>query len=628
MQKQKVNHSTLVQLLRYRAQYQPHKTAYIFLRDGETKEDKITYFELDRQARAIAWRLRSLIPSGSRVLLIYPYNAGIEFITAFFGCLYAGIVAVSSNPPQTRSAVRSLQGRLASSEAKVILTTKQLVGKIKNQLADSLSGEALNELIWLTIQEIGIDRADDWHEPDINKDTLAFLQYTSGSTGMPKGVMITHECMMSNQQMLELAFDGNEQSVGVGWLPLFHDMGLIGNVLHSLYLGIPCVLMSPISFIQKPIRWLQAVSRYKGTISGGPNFAYDLLCRQVTQKQKENLDLSSWDLAFCGAEPIRTETIEEFARSFADCGFRPEAFYPCYGMAEATLFITGGLKTDLPVIKSFAETALEQNRVVIADSQQKQVRSVIGCGRAWLDEKIVIVDPQSLTQCPDDRIGEIWVASKGVAKGYWNMPEETERTFQAYVKDTGEGPFLRTGDLGFLLDEELFITGRLKEVMMFWGLSHYPQHIEQTVEKCHPALHPNGGAAFAISVAGEERLAIAHEIERSHRQHLMVNEVVEAIRWTVFREHLIDVHAITLLKPGSLPRTSSGKIQRRLCREQFLAGSLKGIGEWRSPEGSSNDIASVIQRYLNPMTHLKRYSGILGGKVRRALYQVVNMGTK
>ena len=598
-------YSTLVELLHDRAQHQPHQTAYIFLKDGETKSVSITYQELDRQARAIATQLHSLGLSGSRALVVYSYSAGLEFITAFFGCLYAGVVAVSSHPPQTRPAINDLQTRLASSQAKVVLTQKNLLATLKKQLAPQA-----NQLCWLVTDTITF--VSDWIAPALNGDTLAFLQYTSGSTGVPKGVMITHQCLLHNEQLLKLAFGHTEKSIGVGWLPLFHDMGLIGNVLQGLYVGAPCILMSPLAFVQKPIRWLQAISRYRATTSGGPNFAYDLLCRQVTDEQKQGLDLSCWEVAFSGAESVRAQTIERFVETFEPYGFRREAFYPCYGMAESTLFISGGVKTNPPAVVCVEVAALQENRIIY---QQAGIR-LVSCGQAWLDEKIIIVNPQSLAQCADNQVGEIWVSSPSVGKGYWNLPEETDHTFQAYLK-SGEGPFLRTGDLGFLGNGELFITGRLKEVMNFWGFSYYPQQIEQTVETSHPALRSNCGAAFSDTVGGEERLVVVQEVERRYQQGLMVDEIVEAIRWAIFREHFIDVSVIALLKSGSLPKTASGKIQRRSCKDQFLNGSFETIGNW---QGEPSDITSLIQKYFNPSTHLKRYLMVFQGRLRRFLY--------
>jgi acyl-CoA synthetase (AMP-forming)/AMP-acid ligase II len=303
-----------------------------------------------------------------------------------------------------------------------------------------------------------------------------------------------------------------------------------------------------------------------------------------------------------------------FADMFADCGFRRDAFYPCYGMAEATLFITGGVKTELPKIMYLDEVALKENRVV----ERKPGRTVVGCGRVWLDTEIVIVDPETLMPCAADRVGEIWVAGSGIGQGYWNMEEESNRTFHAHLNAR---PFLRTGDLGFLQNHELFITGRLKEILVFWGFNHYPQHIEHTVENCHPALRANAGAAFAIRVEGEEKLVIAHEVERSYRHCLDMEAVVEAVRWKVFEQHFVDVYAIAFLQPGGIPKTSSGKIQRRVCQEKFLAGELKVVAEWRSPQTS--DVTSLLKKYFNPTIHAQRYLGLMRGKLKKLLYSLL-----
>ncbi|MGF1478696.1 MAG: fatty acyl-AMP ligase [Cyanophyceae cyanobacterium] len=590
---------TLVDLLHQRAQCQPQQTAYTFLKEAESAS--VTYQELDQQARTIAAALSFLVKPGDRALLIYDYSAGLDFIAAFFGCLYAGVVAVSSHPPQTRPAVTDLKTRLADCQPQIVLSQTSRLTKLRRLL----SPEAPS-LQWITTDRL--PSSAEWRRPELSDDTLAFIQYTSGSTGTPKGVMLTHGCILHNQKLLQLAFGHSAASVGVSWLPLFHDMGLFGNVLQGLYVGAHSILMSPFAFVQKPVRWLQAISRYRATTSGAPNFAYDLLCRHVTDAQKQKLDLDSWEVAFCGAEAVRAETIERFTAEFQSCGFRQAAFYPCYGMAEATLFITGGLKSQPPVVQHVQPSALKQNRV----DSQRQGRALVGCGRAWLDTQIVIVGGHG-RPCAENEVGEIWVSSPSVGKGYWNQSEATEQTFQAYL--SGEGPWLRTGDLGFLQEGELFITGRLKEVMMFWGFSYYPEQIEQTVAACHRAFRPHGGAAFAVEVAGEERLAVAQEVERSHQQALVVEEVVETVRWAIFQEHFLDVYAIALLKPGTLPKTSSGKVQRSACREQFLSGRLNSMGEWRSPQ--PHDLTSLLKRYLNPLTHARRYLAVSRGQWRR-----------
>ena len=599
---------TIVELLRQRVEEQGSQIVYRFLKDGERDEISISYQQLDLQARAIASSLQGLGLENARVVMIYPYDAPLEFIAAFLGCLYASVVPVPCHPPRNRSALEEIEARLISADAQMILTTKNLLPQLNKQLP------AIDKL---ATDKIPLTQAQDWMEPLLNQDSLAFLQYTSGSTGTPKGVMVTHGCLLANQEMLKMAFGHTESAIGVGWLPLFHDMGLIGNVFQALYLGASCVFLSPMAFIQKPVRWLQAISRYQAITSGGPNFAYDLLCRHVTEQQLESLDLSSWQVAFSGAEPVKLETIEAFTTKFARCGFRREAFYPCYGMAEATLLISGGEKNQLPVVRYVEKLALEENRVVISSTEKPGFKPIVGCGKAWLDGKIAIANPQTLNQCTANQIGEIWVSGFGIAKGYWQQPEATVETFQAYLEDSQEGPFFRTGDLGFIHEGELFITGRLHDVMVFWGFNHYPQHIEQTVQLSHPGLKANGGAAFAVEIEGEEKLVIAQEIERSYRQSLDLESVVEAIRWAVFNEHFIDVYAIILLKTGSIPKTSSGKIQRRLCREKFLAGNLDMIAQWQNPQGVNVDMLTMLQRYLNPLTHLKRFIARGRSKLRR-----------
>lgn len=606
MQTQPFPHATLVDLLRDRAQNQAHQTAYTFLLDGEETAVHLTYQELDRHARSIAVRLCALGLKDTRVLLIYAYSAGLDFITAFFGCLYAGVVAVPIHPPRNRHAINDVQARLRSCQAAAVLTHQALLPKLRTQLTASTS------LHWVATDD-GAIAASDWQAPDVQGDTLAFLQYTSGSTGAPKGVMVTHHCILQNEWMLKQAFGNSETTITVGWLPLFHDMGLIGNVLQPLYLGTPCVLMSPIEFVQKPVRWLQAISRHQGTISGAPNFAYDLLCRYVTPEQKQQIELSQWQVAFCGAEPVRIETIDRFTDSFVCCGFRREAFYPCYGMAEATLFITGGKNLTPPVVNHVDRIALQQNRVQLAISPTTETRSIVSCGHPWLDVQVAIVDPASGQPCPPDRVGEIWVAGSTIGKGYWQQPDATAQTFHNRLPDR-DGLFLRTGDLGFIWEGDLLITGRLKDTLILWGFNHYPHHIEQTIEQCHPVFRPNGCAVFTVEVAGEEKLVVAQEVERRYCDSVDIEAIAEAVRWAVFQDHFVDIYAILLLKPSHLPRTSSGKIQRQACKAKFLQG-WQGIAEWRSPD--TQDISSLLARYLNPRTHLYRYGIRVRGAVRR-----------
>jgi acyl-CoA synthetase (AMP-forming)/AMP-acid ligase II len=447
------------------------------------------------------------------------------------------------------------------------------------------------------------DLASDWHEPEVSSDTLAFLQYTSGSTGTPKGVMVSHGNLLHNSEYIKQAFELTPDSVSVTWLPSFHDMGLIDGIIQPLYTGFPVFLMPPASFVQQPIRWLQAISRYRATHCGGPNFGYELCVSKITPEQRENLDLSSWCSAYNGAEPVRKDTLKRFSAAFKPCGFRASSFYPCYGMAETTLMVSGGGVKDEPVYCTVQADTLEQNRVVEASEDTQNVRHLVGCGRSWLETKIVIADPELLTRCAPGKVGEIWVSGASVAQGYWNRPEQTKQNFNAYLADTGEGPFLRTGDLGFLQGSELFITGRIKDVIIIRGRNHYPQDIELTVEKSHSALRPGCGAAFAVEIEGRERLVVVQELERSYLRKLDVNEVVGNIRQAVVAQHGLQVYATVLVKTGSIPKTSSGKIQRHACCSGFLTGSLNVMEDWSENPRSKvkflrlmSDVESTFQK--------------------------------
>ena len=566
------NHATIVEILRWRGHYQPDRDAYIFL-DDKAAQAHLTYDQLDRQARAIGAQLQSLGLSGERTLLLYP--PGLEFIAALLGCLYAGVVAVPAYPPRPNRPMPRLQAIVADAQAGSVLTTATILSNVERRF------EAMPDLAslhWLASDDIPVNGGANWRAPIITGDTLALLQYTSGSTSSPKGVMISHSNVMHNLTLMRHGFQIDHSSRGVFWLPGYHDMGLIGAILEPLYLGSAPILMSPASFFQRPVCWLEAMTRFKATIGGGPNFAYDLCVDKITPEQRATLDLSNWQLAFCGAEPVHFETLERFANTFAACGFRREAFYPCYGLAEGTLFVSGGVGPAQPKLQTVQETGLAQNRIIEAAAGEANAKTLVGCGQALLDQKIIIVHPETMAQCPPDQVGEIWVSGPSVAQGYWNRPEETERVFRAYLADTGEGPFLRTGDLGFLHGGELFMTGRLKDLIIIRGRNYYPQDIELTVEQSHPALRPGCGAAFAVEVGGEERLVVTQEIKRTYRRTLDVDQIIGAIRKAVAAQHEIQVYAVWLLKTGQIPKTSSGKIQRHACRAGFMANSLEVVG--------------------------------------------------
>ena len=453
----------------------------------------------------------------------------------------------------------------------------------------------LKQLTWLPTCQVPRGMENQWSMPDVHGDTLAFLQYTSGSTGTPKGVVLSHANLVHNSALIACSFEHTRAATGVFWLPSYHDMGLIGGILQPLYVGRPNVLMSPMSFLTRPYRWLAAISRFRGTTSGGPNFAYDLCVRKITPEQRKTLDLSSWRVAFNGAEPVRAETLDAFAEAFAPCGFHREAFYPCYGLAEATLIVAGGFVHKPPVVNTFDAAGLARGEVLEAEPDDEGVRALVGCGENLPDQQIVIVDPETLTPSPPGQIGEIWVQGPSVAQGYWRQPEATESTFRARLNcgagvpparasetPAPQAPFLRTGDLGFLQDGELFVAGRLKDLIIVHGVNYYPQDIERTVQQSHPRLRSDCGGAFTVERDGREQLVVVQEVER-HKQSDF-REVFDAIRRDVAGEHELSLDAIVLIKAGSVPKTSSGKIQRHACREGYLAGTLDVVGQW-SGEG-------------------------------------------
>jgi acyl-CoA synthetase (AMP-forming)/AMP-acid ligase II len=424
--------STLIDLLRRNFFDKGNQLAYTFLADGGAEKIDLTYGELDRQSRAIGASLQLAGATGERVLLLYP--PGVEFITAFLGCLYAGAVAVPAYPPRPNRSDLRLQKIIADTQAAVALTTKIALSRV-----DRAFGEApyMKNLRWLATDEIVRESEQKWREPSINGDTLAMIQYTSGSTSAPKGVMISHSNLLSNERMIREAFHQTEESIIVGWLPLYHDMGLIGNVLQPLFLGARCVLMSPTAFLQKPLRWLQAISDYRATTSGGPNFAYDLCVRKISPDERARLDLSSWTVAFNGAEPIFHKTMERFAATFASCGFRRETFYPCFGLAEATLLVSAGPNQTQLMID---EEAVEPNHLITSTANDGE-RIMVGCGRALPDERVVIVDPESLTPCPAEKVGEIWVSGPNIARGYWNRDRRRSKLLGLIWQGAGRGRF-------------------------------------------------------------------------------------------------------------------------------------------------------------------------------------------
>lgn len=566
------SNSTLVHLLRQRALQQAEQQAYTFLIDGEVEGLRLSYAELDCQARAIGAVLQQHRAQGERALLLYP--PGLEFIAAFFGCLYSNVIAIPAPPPDAARLKRTLPRLRAiaqDAQASLILTTSRILTLIEDICLEVPEFRAMR---WLATEQISSDLAIEWQEPVISQEMLAYLQYTSGSTATPKGVMVSHGNLNHHCADISQAWRYTTDSIAATWMPYFHDYGLVDGLIQPLYSGILCFILSPLTFIKRPLRWLETISRYRVTHSQGPNFAYDHCVRRITPDQCANLDLSHWQTASNGAEPIRKTTLEQFVTAFEPFGFRWSAFYPAYGLAEATLLVSTQGQVGRPRSHTVQIDALGQNQVVEAVAGQLGVQTLVSCGRPIGKMQVIIADPQTLTQSQPNQVGEIWISDPSVAQGYWNRPQETQQTFQAYLADTGQGPFLRTGDLGFLQDGELFVTGRLKDLIIIRGRNHYPQDIELTVEQSHPALRSNCGAAFSVEIEGEERLVIAQEVERRY-QKLSVDDVVGAIRQAVAEHHELEAYAVLLLKTGSIPKTSSGKIKRQACCVGFLNGSLE-----------------------------------------------------
>lgn len=555
---------SLVALLAWRAETQPDERAYLFLSDRGEEEAALTFRELHEAAQALAARLTGIARPGDRALLVFP--PGVEFMIAFFGCLIAGVIAVPMMLPRRQSARDSSAGIMANCEPAVALTSATFA--TRKDLHERFVREGLQ---WLPVDLVPVEpRAADLPEP--NPGDIAFLQYTSGSTSDPKGVAVSHANLLANLEMIRVSLGTTKQSTYVNWVPLYHDMGLILNALEALYVGALCVLMAPNAFMQRPLNWLRAIHHYRAEVGCSPNFGYDLCVSRYRPEQMEDVDLSSWKVALNGAEPVHADTIRRFSETFAGHGFDPNAAFPAYGMAEATLLISGGGRGAGHVTRAVGRTTL-QAHIVGTPADQADVQILVGCGRALVSEQIAIVDSESRRRLPPDRVGEIWVSGPNVARAYWRNTEATRTGLNAQIEGDGDGAnWLRTGDLGFLdATGELFITGRIKDLVIIRGINHYPQDIEHTVQALHPALRQNCGAVFSVpDERGDEALVVVQEIERTARHSIDSAEMKGLIREGVTDQHELFVRHIVLIKPGALPKTTSGKIQRSLARRFWL----------------------------------------------------------
>lgn len=551
--------------MQWRALQRPGDRAYLFLADGENEERSLTYQKLERRARSLGAILQAQGFTGKQALLFFP--PGPEYIEAFWGCMYAGVVAVPVYQPKLNRSVERLRSIMLDTNATLILTSSRGAEALARWFSDDA---VFAHLHWLITDEIISSEAPLSLDIRGAGDTVAYIQYTSGTTAPPRGVMISQENILQNVAFLHRRLAHPADRYMVSWLPPYHDMGLVSSILLPVYAGFPVVLMPPAAFIQRSLRWLEAISRYQAATSGGPNFAYELCTSKSTPEQIERLDLSCWSAAFNGSEPIDWRTLENFSRTFARSGFRLRAFYPCYGLAEATLFVAGGAREAPPRLKYFSMSALAERRVEEVCAQEKDACAFVSCGSGAEDHRILIVDPLSLSRCSAAQVGEIWVAGPGIARAYWNNDEETARTLQAHVANSNEQCFLRTGDLGFLWQGELFVAGRLQNVLHIRGKLYYSQHLEQTASASHPSLGMKKNAAFLEN----KQLIIVQEVNR-HTTPEACDEITNAIRQALLKEHLLEPSAIVLIRQGSIPRTSSGKIKHYECRQRFLDGTLE-----------------------------------------------------
>lgn len=583
--------------LRLRALCEPDRTAFLFV-DETGVEDSLSYSQLDQKAKAISITLRKVACIGDRAMLLLP--PGFDFLGAFYGCLYSGIIAVPSPPPDPSRIARTLprlRAIASDSRPKAALTTAALLSKVKTW---SQEAPELKAITWIAIDELPDHVAEEEGQLKLQPDRIAFLQYTSGSTSSPKGVIVGLDNVTENSERIRDAWGYNPQSVSVIWVPNFHDDGLVHGTIQPVHSGFKCILMPAMSVVQQPFKWLEVISRHKATHSGGPNFIYSLSVRKTSPRQREHLDLSSWQVAYNAAEPIHKETLLEFVDAFSPCGFKWETFFPAYGLAEATLLVSTKKIGGAPAIREAAIAEKESHNRIIPLGGSRPSRCVVSCGHPVSGTQIVIADAKELTPRPQGETGEIWIRNTSVAKGYWQQPESTDQTFGARLANDGQGPFLRTGDLGFISDGELYVTGRLKDLIIIAGRNHYPQDIERTTEQSNKLLRPGCSAAFSVEDSRGEHLVIVAEIDGKLLQHRAADlnengsappnqasefeEVIRSVKRRVANNHDLNASVIVLLKSGSIPKTSSGKIQRHACKLGFLKGTLDMVHKYSADQ--------------------------------------------
>lgn len=561
--------NTIIECLYKNKVAQGNEVAFRFLSESSFIPSEVTHSELWQAASEIAIFLKSKMQPKSCVLLLYP--SGIEYIKAFYGCLMANMIAVPLYPPGKSNKSDRIAKVALSCQASFALTTETSLDKINEYWSEQKVAGV--ELEFLTTDNLVVQEPIDNIPSLVETDDVAFLQYTSGSTGAPKGVMISHDNIIGNVTHLSKMASGNSKDVFVNWLPLFHDLGLITAILWPVYLGAPSTLMSPASFVRKPSNWLRAIHKYKGTMCGAPNFAYDLCVNKISEEDRKGLDLSSWRVAYNAAEPVRASTLSRFSDTFKSSGFDFENFYPGYGMAEATVFITGGRAEQAPEMIRVKKESLGRFKIDITAVDDACSTVLVSCGTADSPHNVQIVDPKSRQQLQEGQVGEVWFSGPSVSPGYWQLDEQSKEVFnQGFLSDSNDAKsvYLRTGDLGVLWHNELYITGRIKDLIILRGRNYYPQDIEYSVNEAHEAVRQGYSAAFSIEHQGSEQLVVVTELKREHFRKVNLDEVISSIKQQVFSDNSVNVDAIVLLKPHSIPMTSSGKVQRRGTKHMFI----------------------------------------------------------
>jgi amino acid adenylation domain-containing protein len=602
---------SLADLFEFSCRRKQQELAYAFVRDTLELENQLTYGELEHTVRSLAGHLARRARPGTRVLLLYP--PGLDVVCAFWACMCAGLVPVPApapDPVRRKHSLPRLRAIIEDAQVSLVLTNSG----IKTVSSDLSIAKDGSQIEWVATDQ-PYDQADAVVLPRFNETALAYLQYTSGSTATPRGVMVSHGNVLSHCKALSLAGGVSGRSRSLCWLPYFHDYGLLHGIIAPFYAGIPAYLMSPITFLRRPLRWLEAVSRYSITHSGGPNFSYESCLRAVRQQREWQADLSTWTVASCGAEPIHADTVEQFIETFGPQGFRRTSFVPAYGLAEATLLVTTKQTGAEPTFLKVEAEALANSIVKESSASERGTRTLVGCGEPLEETRVLIVNPTTQHPCQAGVVGEVWLAGAGIATGYWGRPEESDATFKATLTGSGEGPYLRTGDLGFFHRGELFLTGRLKELIIVRGRNYYPHDLEWTAEQAHPGLRRGCGAAFSIESETGERVVLVYEIEKKLPESDM-SEVMSCVRRALADGYELEVHNVVLVKSGTISRTSSGKIQRHACRIAFESGQLAVVGSsilGRNEEEQNVEPLSEIPRTPVEKRLADIWQEVLGG---------------